>query len=191
MVRVVEAKIDGSEPRPYTYECLFSDPLKIPIPFFRIGYWHRPFDRIVGNFQGCKEVPCGMDSFDFSEDFRWEPRVPKNKWTNAMKKHTLPNKKIRESFKTAYPGTTWDFHLKILYFEMCLTPQKTKSWFNWKSTQNELENRIWTIHLHFCFSMLVCQSHRESDGTLGMVPLIINPIYTLYNVYLYIGYMPF
>ena len=35
-------------------------------------------------------------------------------------------------------------------------------------------------------TLLVCQieksdlSHRENDRTLGMVPLIINPIYTLY-----------
>ena len=26
--------------------------------------------------------------------------------------------------------------------------------------------------------------HRENGGTLGMVPLIINPIYTLYSGYL-------
>ncbi len=26
--------------------------------------------------------------------------------------------------------------------------------------------------------------HRENDGTLGMVPLIIKPIYTLYSGYL-------
>ena len=29
-----------------------------------------------------------------------------------------------------------------------------------------------------------CKCHRENDGTLGMVPLIINPIYTLYSGYL-------
>ena len=28
------------------------------------------------------------------------------------------------------------------------------------------------------------QNHRENGGTLGMVPLIINPIYTLYSGYL-------
>ena len=28
------------------------------------------------------------------------------------------------------------------------------------------------------------ESHRENGGTLGMVPLIINPIYTLYGGYL-------
>ena len=27
-------------------------------------------------------------------------------------------------------------------------------------------------------------SHRENGGTLGMVPLIINPVYTLYSGYL-------
>ena len=34
----------------------------------------------------------------------------------------------------------------------------------------------------------VCLSHGENDGTLGMVPLIINPIYTLYSGYL-LGFM--
>ena len=34
--------------------------------------------------------------------------------------------------------------------------------------------------------------HGENGGTLGMVPLIINPIYTLYSGYLlgFIGYIP-
>ena len=32
--------------------------------------------------------------------------------------------------------------------------------------------------------------HRENAGTLGMVPLIINPIYTLYSGYL-LGISPF
>ena len=31
--------------------------------------------------------------------------------------------------------------------------------------------------------------HRENGGTLGMVPLIINPIHTLYTVILYTGYL--
>ena len=36
-------------------------------------------------------------------------------------------------------------------------------------------------------------NHGENGGTLGMVPLIINPIYTLYSGYLlgFIGYIPF
>ena len=36
------------------------------------------------------------------------------------------------------------------------------------------------------------KDHREIGGTLGMVPLIINPIYTLYTGYLmvFIGYIP-
>ena len=33
-------------------------------------------------------------------------------------------------------------------------------------------------------------NHRENGGTLGMVPLIINPIYTLYSGYL-LGIFPF
>ena len=32
--------------------------------------------------------------------------------------------------------------------------------------------------------------HRENAGTLGMVPLIINPIYTLYSGY-FLGIFPF
>ena len=32
--------------------------------------------------------------------------------------------------------------------------------------------------------------HRENGGTLGMVPLIINPVYTLYSEYL-LGNIPF
>ena len=32
--------------------------------------------------------------------------------------------------------------------------------------------------------------HRENGGTLGMVPLIINPIYTFYSGYL-MGISPF
>ena len=33
--------------------------------------------------------------------------------------------------------------------------------------------------------------HRENGGTLGMVPLIINPIYTLYSGYLWRVPIPF
>ena len=39
----------------------------------------------------------------------------------------------------------------------------------------------------FFFEMEI---HRENDGTLGMVPLIINPIYTLYSGYS-LGIFPF
>ena len=37
------------------------------------------------------------------------------------------------------------------------------------------------------------KTHGENGGTLGMVPLIINPIYTLYSGYLlgFMGYIPF
>ena len=43
---------------------------------------------------------------------------------------------------------------------------------------------VWYIFIFF---------HGENDGTLGMVPLIINPIYTLYSGYLlgFMGYIPF
>ena len=33
--------------------------------------------------------------------------------------------------------------------------------------------------------------HRENGGTLGVVPLMINPIYTLYSGYIYWVYIPF
>ena len=39
-------------------------------------------------------------------------------------------------------------------------------------------------------SALEAMDHRENAGTLGMVPLIINPIYTLYSGYL-LGISPF
>ena len=41
--------------------------------------------------------------------------------------------------------------------------------------------------LHICWPVLWLLAemyHRENGGTLGMVPLIINPIYTLYSGYL-------
>ena len=37
---------------------------------------------------------------------------------------------------------------------------------------------------------LASHSHRENAGTLGMVPLIINPIYTLYSGFFW-GSLPF
>ena len=37
---------------------------------------------------------------------------------------------------------------------------------------------------------MACMIHRENGGTLGMVPLMINPIYTLYSGYL-LGISPF
>ena len=44
--------------------------------------------------------------------------------------------------------------------------------------------------LHFCkpikssTNLIMTNFHRENGGTLGMVPLIINPIYTLYSGHL-------
>ena len=45
-------------------------------------------------------------------------------------------------------------------------------------------HEIWTKSIQF---------HGENGGTLGMVPLIINPIYTLHSGYLlgFLGYIPF
>ena len=41
------------------------------------------------------------------------------------------------------------------------------------------------------YAMQDCNAyHRENGGTLGMVPLIINPIYTIYSGYL-LGIFPF
>ena len=40
----------------------------------------------------------------------------------------------------------------------------------------------------FGVCLLPSFNHRENDGTLGMVPLIINPIYTLYSGYQHFPY---
>ena len=68
--------------------------------------------------------------------------------------------------------------------------------------------RTFTYHLKMKPSYIICHAnqlirvyqdgapkrrrdnHRENGGTLGMVPLIINPIYTLYSGYL-LGISPF
>ena len=54
---------------------------------------------------------------------------------------------------------------------------------------------IETTNLNHLFFVVPCFTHTEIAGTLRMVPLIINPIYTLYSGYLlgirYIRLFPF
>ena len=41
------------------------------------------------------------------------------------------------------------------------------------------------IYIHTWIHLFNIKNHRENGGTLGMVPLIINPIYTLYSEYFF------
>ncbi len=49
-----------------------------------------------------------------------------------------------------------------------------------------LDSPFWISSHHW----FICFNHRENGGTLGMVPLVINPIYTLYHVAIYWGPYP-
>ncbi len=49
-----------------------------------------------------------------------------------------------------------------------------------ESNNSHSQNIILVYDLHMSH-----ENHRETGGTLGMVPLIINPIYTLYSGYLF------
>ena len=64
-----------------------------------------------------------------------------------------------------------------------------------KSRKSKICNQTWKfIFSRVSLKMMLANSisfrcsfffnHRENGGTLGMVPLIINPVYTLYSGYL-------
>ena len=113
--------------------------LYLNLPFFRIGYRHRPFDLKV-IFRGVL-VPCGVDGFDVLKD-SLGASSPKKQMKKRHEKRTFPNKKFRESFKWHIPEQH-EVHLKILYFEMCLTcPRKLRTGSTENQPRNERENRI-------------------------------------------------
>ena len=53
-----------------------------------------------------------------------------------------------------------------------------------------LSDERWKNTLGYSWGYVDVYSHREHGGTPGMVPLIINPIYTFYSGYL-LGISPF
>ena len=88
-----------------------------------------------------------------------------------------------------HPIVPWGMGLRIprCDFEMenITTDVFTDPWKRYHHAWWVDGKMVGKIQLSYC--------HREIVGTLGMVPLIINPIYTLYTGYLlgFIGYIPF
>ena len=98
--------------------------------------------------------------------------------------------KLFDSDKTMVWVVQRDLWPKVVYYDNAMGMPKVvycDPISNRLSSSKFAHKRFVKVYA-ICLEMPWC--HRENGGTLGMVPLIINPMYTLYSGYL-LGISPF
>ena len=116
---------------------------------------------------------CGLHIQFYKDDT--QPPPPRKKWTKVTWKGTILKRNCFILQASIFRGYVSFFFRMIVYISCFRMPM-----LRWIHHPSSIEMR-W----HKCFEP--CQNHGENCCTLGMVPLIINPIYTLYIYWVFIG----